>query len=102
MATILDTQLTGLVLSMNIPNLTYSTTQDKVTFSICNTGTDTAIFSSTLYAYDGKVTAYDVRGIMEKYMRENDIPFYCFRIRAEDATSDVNVLFCSLNPNDSA
>lgn len=106
MAIALDTTIpSSLIFSHNIPNLTFSTDEASISLSIFHaTGDFEDVFTTTLYPVDGKVTAYDIREVMEQYMRTNKLSFCHFRIEAENddgsivCSNDLKVLYCTFNP----
>lgn len=94
-----------LMYSSQLSSLTFTTADDVVDIIVFDDDQQTKMMDCRLYSYKGKVTLYDVREIVEEYMKMHGLSFMKFWVRATNrvggASIDVGakVLFCSFSPN---
>ena len=94
-----------LMYSSQLSSLTFTTADDVVDIIVFDDDQQTKMMDCRLYSYNGKVTLYDVREIVEEYMKMHGLSFMKFWVRATNrvggASIDVEakVLFCSFSPN---
>lgn len=106
----LDTYVPQSVMfSSEISTLVYSTDLEKIVVEIYIPSANYAhLLNTTLYAIDGKVTLYDVKELVEQYMRDKKIAYLEFGVEVYNEGGEVviitafKVLFCSFKPTLSA
>ena len=100
MATTLITVIPIFVFSSQIEGIELQTDQDKIVI-VVEDGT-TEIFTTSLYAFDGKVEIVNIGEVLENYMIANGKVFTAFTVyyNTADGTNlgsfNLNTLFCSL------
>lgn len=106
----LDTYVPQSVMfSSEISTLVYSTDLEKIVVEIYIPSANYAhLLNTTLYAIDGKVTIYDIKELVEQYMRDKKIAYLEFGVEVYNEGGEVviitafKVLFCSFKPTLSA
>lgn len=100
MATTLITEIPVFVFSSQIEEIELQTDQDKLVI-VVEDGT-TEIFTTSLYAFDGKVEIVNIGEVLENYMIANGKVFTAFTMYYNTADGsnlgsfNLNTLFCSL------
>lgn len=100
MATTLITEIPVFVFSSQIEGIELQTDQDKIVI-VVEDGT-TEIFTTSLYAFNGKVEIVNIGEVLENYMIANGKVFTAFTVyyNTADGTNlgsfNLNTLFCSL------
>ena len=106
----LDTYVPQSVMfSSEISTLVYSTDLEKIVVEIYIPSANYALLlNTTLYAIDGMVTLYDVKELVEQYMRDKKIAYLEFGVEVYNEGGEIviitafKVLFCSFKPTLSA
>lgn len=100
MGTTLITEIPIFVFSSQIGGIELSTDQEKIVI-VVEDGT-TEIFTTSLYAFDGKVEIVNIGEVLENYMIANGKVFTAFTVYYNTADGsnlgsfNLNTLFCSL------
>lgn len=85
--------------SSDILNVELQTDATKVVITLSADGT--TLFSTTLFAFDGVVTVYNLREIVEIYMLEKGVSLAMFCLEysanggADSGSANLNVVYCS-------
>lgn len=101
MATRLITEIPVLVFSSALQEIKFSTDLDKIVVGLF--AGDTKIYSVTIYSFGGVASVYDLRSIIDLYMRKNDKTFTFFTVYYSDSNGttlgnfNLNTLYCSIS-----
>lgn len=99
MATSLITEIPTFVYSSQLRDIRLATDLDRLIVAL-NDG-ETEVYRTTLYAFDGVVSIYDIRNVVELYMLDNDRSFTAFTFYYFDTdgnelgTFNLNTVYCS-------
>lgn len=98
-----------LIYSADIPTLNYTTDYDRLCVSVYKATADyDVIFTTELCAVDGKVNIYDIKPLVEQYMKDKDMAYLEFNIDVENEGGEevlitpFKVLYCSFKPSEAA
>ena len=99
----------SLMYTSDIPTLNYSTDYDKLCVSVYKaTAEYDVIFTTDLCAVDGKVNIYDIRPLVEQFMRDKGMTYLEFNIDVENKGGEevlitaFKVLYCRYSPSELA
>lgn len=101
MATNLITTIPSIASFPDLRELKFTTDLDKVVIAVREGGTE--IYRTTIYAYEGVASLYDVGSLLELHMRTKTLSFvvFCVECYDEDETSLCEVaiptVYCSYN-----
>ena len=88
-----------LIFSSDMPNWEFKTDKASLNISVYDAIKSTKFFSTSLYAVNSIVTVYDMKQLVEQYMRDNELPYLKFKITASDgsdsSTVTLNIIYCS-------
>ena len=88
-----------LIFSSDIPNLEFKTDKTSLSISVYNATDNTKIFSTSLYAVNGVVTVYDMKQLVEQFMRDNELAYLNCKVTAtigsESCTATLYIIYCS-------
>ena len=88
-----------LIFSSDMPALEFKTDKASLNISVNNATSNTQIFSTTLYAVNGVVSVYDMKQLVEQYMRDNTLAYLNCNIIASAGSETCNVtlyiIYCS-------
>lgn len=106
MALSLKTYLTNeLMYSSQLPSLTFSTDDNAVAIYVFDDDHQIYMHDCTLYSYNGTVTLYDIREIVEDYMKRCRLSYMYVWVRATNKDGSdsmdvgMNVLYSTITPN---
>lgn len=90
MALTLNTTLTGIAFSSQVPDIEIANTAGgKVEVSLHNGVT--SVLSTSHFTYNGVVTVHDLRSVIEQFMRNNALALATFKLKANDGTGAVTL-----------
>lgn len=96
---------TKVLYSLDIPKIDYTTDYDKVCVSLYrNSGKYDNLYSGELLPYDGKVSLYDMKQLIEQFMLDKGLSYCEFGLDVENEGGEevditiLKVLYCRVKP----
>ncbi|MBQ7941432.1 MAG: hypothetical protein IJ328_03365 [Muribaculaceae bacterium] len=99
MATSLITEFPTFIYSSQLRDISLETDLDRLIVALVHG--ETEVYRTTLYAFDGVVSIYDIRNVVELYMLDKNICFTAFTFCYFDAdgtalgTFNLNTVYCT-------
>lgn len=99
MATSLMTEIPTFVYSSHLREIILTTDLDKLIVALADG--EMEVYRTTLYPFDGIVSVYDLRNVVELYMLDNDTSFTAFTFYYYDAAGkelgsfNLNTVYCT-------
>lgn len=95
MATIfIPSPLDDYPLTSQIGNISAQTDSSKETVALLNAKTGRVLFATTLYAFDGNVTMYDISSLIEADLRNAGVSFRNYILQIGSDSIKINPVYC--------
>lgn len=101
MAISVITDIPIFVLSSQLREVKFSTDLDKIVVAVYDG--ETKLYSTTIYPFDGVASVFDLRTVIELYMRKKDRSYTAFTVYFSDiydndtGSFNLNTIYCSLS-----